>query len=380
MTQRSRLLAVSGASPQVVTETLYALAREDGPEAVPAEVVLVTTSMGRDTAVRTLLGCGDAPGQLAALRRDYDLPEVAFDESRIHVITDAQGQPLDDIRTADDNKAVGNFLLKRIRTLTGEDDPPLHVSIAGGRKTMGQYAAAMMWLFARESDELSHVLVSAEFEGLPDFFYPTPRSVLLASPQHPDGLDAARAEVTLARLPFLRLRTWLSTKKLFAEHDFSTLIEESQFDANQTRMYIDPEKKQVRISNREVQLTRENCAYLAFLAYHWHEHKEWPLRAHDDINDEPLAEEFRQVLIRCTGEERPVELTGSVMNQRKSKINGAIKQALGTMIADPFLITSMGGYGKTRHGLSCPNLEVTIVDAERKTETFVVNTDPPETA
>ena len=42
--QRRILLAVTGLSPQVVTETLYALALEGGHERMPTEVHLVTTA------------------------------------------------------------------------------------------------------------------------------------------------------------------------------------------------------------------------------------------------------------------------------------------------------------------------------------------------
>ena len=50
----------------------------------------------------------------------------------------------------------------------------LHVSIAGGRKTMGFYVGYALSLFARDQDRLSHVLVPPSLESRQDFFYPPP--------------------------------------------------------------------------------------------------------------------------------------------------------------------------------------------------------------
>lgn len=47
---RRILLAVTGLSPQVVTETLYALAVAQGRPFVPTEVHLVTTAKGAEHA------------------------------------------------------------------------------------------------------------------------------------------------------------------------------------------------------------------------------------------------------------------------------------------------------------------------------------------
>ncbi|MBP8284794.1 MAG: hypothetical protein KAX46_12935 [Chromatiaceae bacterium] len=47
---RRILLAVTGLTPQVVTETLYALACRTEPRWVPHEVHLITTALGADNA------------------------------------------------------------------------------------------------------------------------------------------------------------------------------------------------------------------------------------------------------------------------------------------------------------------------------------------
>ncbi|MBF4102237.1 hypothetical protein INT80_01850 [Gallibacterium anatis] len=45
----------------------------------------------------------------------------------------------------------------------------MHVSIAGGRKTMGFFAGYALSLYGRAQDSLSHVLVSAEYEAIQNF-------------------------------------------------------------------------------------------------------------------------------------------------------------------------------------------------------------------
>src|SRR5574337_1815314 len=73
---RRVLLAVTGLSPQIVTETLYALAHRE-PAVVPTEIRLVTTLEGAERARLTLLDPED--GQFHALCRDYGLVGIRFD-------------------------------------------------------------------------------------------------------------------------------------------------------------------------------------------------------------------------------------------------------------------------------------------------------------
>ena len=66
------LLVASGMSPQVLTETLYALLHEE-PPFVPDEVHMVTTSIGKNGAISQLLAEGD--GQFYRFCRDYNFPQ-----------------------------------------------------------------------------------------------------------------------------------------------------------------------------------------------------------------------------------------------------------------------------------------------------------------
>jgi CRISPR-associated protein (TIGR02584 family) len=154
---RRVLLAVTGLSPQIVTETLYALAVERKPCWTPTEVRIITTRQGAKTAKCALLS--DAPGWFHRLRADYGLPEIAFGVENIHVVAGPDGRPLDDILDQADNAAVADFITEEVRALTADPNTSLHVSIAGGRKAMGFYVGYALSLFGRAQDRLSHVLV-----------------------------------------------------------------------------------------------------------------------------------------------------------------------------------------------------------------------------
>ena len=125
---RRVLLAVSGLSPQIVTETLYALAVADASPTsfVPTEVRLVTTREGAHRARLALLS--DEPGWFHRLRREHGLPEIVFGEGQIHVLSDAAGAPLDDIRTPQDNLRCADAITDLVRDITADADCALHVS------------------------------------------------------------------------------------------------------------------------------------------------------------------------------------------------------------------------------------------------------------
>ena len=98
------LLAVTGMSPQVITETLYALHQKGQ---VINELKIITTAKGKHELWQNLMvGRYGSKGVLLQLQDDYKLPPIAFSQSDILVITNEQGQPLDDIRTEDDDEST----------------------------------------------------------------------------------------------------------------------------------------------------------------------------------------------------------------------------------------------------------------------------------
>lgn len=203
---RRILLAVTGLSPQVITETLYALAVCHEPW-VPTEIHLITTVQGATRARLALLS--EDPAWFERLIEDYKLPSITFEEKHIHVLEDEKGQPLEDIRRPVDNERAADAITALVQAFTSDPESALHVSIAGGRKTMGYYLGYALSLFGRPQDRLSHVLVSEPFESCWDFFYPTPYSKVI---QTRDGAlaDTKDADVTLAEIPYCAVAWWLT--------------------------------------------------------------------------------------------------------------------------------------------------------------------------
>ena len=222
-TQRRVLVAVTGMSPQVVTETLWALLMRGE---LPEDVYVITTVHGRNRIIRDLLDPAD--GHFHAFCRDFNLKDrIRFPQENITVISTPAGEPLADIRTPEDNSYAADVILRTIRTLCEDPDSQVHVSIAGGRKSMGFFAGYALSLFGRPQDRLSHVLVSEPFESNKDFFYPSPEErIILAANGSP--LDQRTARVMLADIPFVRLRVGLSTDTPHADARFEETVQRVQ--------------------------------------------------------------------------------------------------------------------------------------------------------
>lgn len=187
------LLAATGKSPQVVTETFFKLATAPMAQRfVPAEVHLATTTEG-ERAAGCLLDPSPERNPLLRMCRDYGVRPPQ--QVKVHLLHGAEG-PLDDLRTADDSARAGDAMLEVVRALTARQDTQVHFSIAGGRKTMGYLLGLCASLLARPQDRMSHVLVREPYETMRDFFYP--------APSHPDPCP-----IDLPHLPFVRLRSFL---------------------------------------------------------------------------------------------------------------------------------------------------------------------------
>ncbi|EGV32637.1 CRISPR-associated protein, NE0113 family [Thiorhodococcus drewsii AZ1] len=262
---RRILLAVTGLSPQIVTETLYALWRSN-PGTLPTEVHLITTATGADHARLNLLS--PAIGWLERLRREYDLPPIRFAPSHIHVIPGRDGERLDDIRTPDENVCAADFITDLVRRLTAQEDSALHVSIAGGRKSMGYFVGYALSLFGRPQDRLSHVLVSAPFESHPEFYYPT----LTEHPIHvgPEGkkiaYDCRTAKVDLAWIPFVRLRSAHHRPLVEGNARFSDCVSAVQEALAEHELILDLQGKRICAGGQIIRLPPTELAFLSWFA------------------------------------------------------------------------------------------------------------------
>ncbi|PIZ22321.1 MAG: TIGR02584 family CRISPR-associated protein [Comamonadaceae bacterium CG_4_10_14_0_8_um_filter_57_29] len=353
---RRILLAVSGLTPQIVTETLYALAADEFAPFVPTEVHLITSAEGARRAELSLLS--DDLGWFHRLCADYHLPGVRFDRSCIHTMRDAHGQPMNDIRTPADNRAAADFITAQVRSITADSGCALHASIAGGRKTMGFYLGYALSLFGRPQDRLSHVLVSEPFESSYDFFYPTPYSRVL---QTRDGqlADTAMAQVTLAEIPFVSLRHGLPTNLLAGVASFNDTVAAARAALAPAELMLDLKRQRILAGGRNIALPPAELALLAVFARETLAGNE-PLGAPTKGVPDPLwAQRYLREYRRITGNMADIEGTeralkdgmdGDYFSTRKSKLERRLKAALGPAF-DAYRIHD-GGVRPRRYGLN----------------------------
>lgn len=262
----------AGKTPQIVTETLYALTQQHQQRV--DEIRVITTLEGRNGILEHLLD--PKHGKFFVFCRDYaiDPASINFSEAEIALLRTPDGEMLEDIRTVDDNEHAANQICQMVRDLTRDDSTAVHASVAGGRKTMGIYLTAAMQLFGRTQDQLSHVLVPEDFETHPDFYYipPKPQELKIRDRQNGDErvLSTAQARIHLAPIPFIRLRQLLGGRLAEEDWRYSEEVKRAQeelefLDAAHV-VRLDAARRTVTVGQRGVQLPRRHFFFYALFA------------------------------------------------------------------------------------------------------------------
>jgi len=368
ITPKRILLAVSGMSPQIITETLYALVTAEQPW-IPDEIHLVTTLEGRKNAELQLLA-GDR--HFHQLLQEYAVEQpILFNHSTIKVIQNSDGKELEDLRTPEDNEAAADCICEKVRELTQEPDTELHVSLAGGRKTMGFYAGYALSLFGRSQDRLSHVLVSEDYESLRDFFYPAKTQRVIYKVQNGISipLDASLAHVWLAQIPFVRLRSFLPDDALVSRAKFSEVVSfvDIMTSDQPLPVIVDLKRQQLRVGNWNIPMAPVELAmYLAFVRRLKQGDSELVLRKND--SSEAFGKEFLQALEEVKGEMGDMErsektykkgMAREEFDSIRSRTKKAIKAVLGAQGAKKIEIQS-GPHGSSTFYLELEPSMVTV--------------------
>ncbi|MGH9850253.1 MAG: CRISPR-associated ring nuclease Csm6, partial [Blastocatellia bacterium] len=231
LNQKLLLLCVTGTTPQIITETLYALTQERRERV--DEIRVITTIGGRDKLLKNLLD--PVSGKFFEFCRDYgiDPATIKFDETTIKLLNTPDGRTLEDIRTKEENDLAADQICEIVRELAKDENTRIHASAAGGRKTMSIYLTTAMQLFGRAFDRLSHVLISEDFEAHPEFFYkpPQPRELEIRDRQGNVRLvSTADAQIHLADIPFIRLGGLRSDWLRDGKFSYGELVKSAQRD------------------------------------------------------------------------------------------------------------------------------------------------------
>lgn len=263
MSQKTKhiLLIVTGASPQVLTETLFAL-NQQGKQ-LPEEVFVITTQNTKDMLVNGLF----TQGHWQKLIDDYQLPAITFNENNIWLIEDDEGKPILDAKTEQEQTFMADFITRKVFELTSDNNLSIHASIAGGRKTMAFYLGYAMSLLGREQDSLSHVFVNDEFEFVTDFYYPTPYQNIIEG-KNGASIDCQNAVVTLAEIPFVRMRKSIDQTVIDGMQNASfsqTVANINSAHTGDLVLTINKKSLELKISGATLKLTAKELAFYLWL-------------------------------------------------------------------------------------------------------------------
>ncbi|MEZ8368938.1 CRISPR-associated ring nuclease Csm6 [Vibrio splendidus] len=256
------LLATTGTSPQVLTETLYAIHQSGRP--FPDEIYVITTQSSAPVLVNGLF----RGGNFQALIDEYDMPVVQFDESHIWLIEDDNGNRIDDAKSVDDQTHMANFITRKVYELTLDDNVAIHASLAGGRKTMAFYFGYAMSLFGREQDILSHVFVDDEYEFVRDFWYPTKESKWVTGKNGLGEVDVSKANITLAEIPFVRMRSSVDQSLIssMANYSFSQTVGMLNASHNdELKVLLQKRSRSISTVGVDIKLTAKEFAFYLWL-------------------------------------------------------------------------------------------------------------------
>ena len=371
MNLRNILVCVSGMSPAVVTETLYALVAKESPAFVPDEIHVITTLQGKQKILNELLE--PQQGVFHQFIADY-LPgrSIRFDADTVHVIGEMRAQKaspfgqlagapgqvwheLDDITTEEDNKAAANTIYRVLRELKSQPGTRLHASVAGGRKSMSFYMGHAFSLLADADDQLSHVLVSEPFENPQLKFYYPPREPKLLSWTDRQGqaqqVSTEQADVKLAHLSVLRLGALLGKdwpEKAQESFDFAVTLAQAAVQPPRLKVVLSKERGGDQYSGslflcgETVRLSPLEFVVFAMFALACHYQDDDQLIDGAELDPDSMPDELWDAFSEDLRGKRFDSLKKKDFKSIYSRIHEALSDAVGSAVASHFRIETVG--------------------------------------
>lgn len=252
------LIAVSGLTPQIITETLYCLSVQRKINI--NELYVITTARGRDVinGEDSKIKYPPLKKEISRLCKIYNIKPPKFFNNDTHIIVaKEESVEMPDIRTDKQNKLFPNKVCEVIREKTTDKENVLFCSVSGGRKTMSIYLAFALSLFGRADDKLLHVLTDEKNE-FKNFF--------------PENKNEDKF-LELAEVPYVKLRPLISEnfdkyKIKSLTFDKAVSITQKQLELlNQDKLILDTKSDSVKFAfNDPVKLhPKEFNFYLKFV-------------------------------------------------------------------------------------------------------------------
>lgn len=226
-----------GTSPQVVTQTLWALSKRH--HIAWSGYYIVTTETGRS------LLCDPSFAQhwMHLQQTLGELLPLPFEQDRIITVPDEI-----------DGTMFGSPVLDLLEQLTSQPDTTLHVSIVGGRKPMSVLLALWMSMFGRDHDRLYHLFAHPTFVASDRFF-----------PEEHTSIAMLNWEI-----PFIRFRPWLEEALPHngSQIDCGRLMLPTQqfFGQSQPQVVLDLPSKSLTVAGRTIKLRVMECAVYWWVA------------------------------------------------------------------------------------------------------------------
>ena len=291
---RTVLIACTGLSPAVLTETVWALARET-PPVIPDQVVVITTVTGQKKLAEELFGPDEIWQQLrtALLGKKADSdPRLDFDitADRVKVVHRRKGSrriPLDQLATQADHNAFADAVTDELWLYTSKPNTRVVASLAGGFKTMSALLLSAMQLLANPGDRVTHVLIGGGFERTqPRFFFPKQREQTLQNTD-PKTIDlqptfcASDADPFIQHIdvPLIPLRRWFADALDRKPPSYDTLVNSSiqALDSHIENIHLElgpvilpssRTKHWMKLNGNEHPLSPDRYVYLRFFGEH----------------------------------------------------------------------------------------------------------------
>ncbi|MCX7088679.1 MAG: CRISPR-associated ring nuclease Csm6 [Methylococcales bacterium] len=251
---------------------------------------------------------------------------------------------------------------RMVSKLTQNTDAAIHVSIAGGRKTMGYYLGYALSLFGRTQDRLSHVLVSDGYEGHPDFYYPSKKSrVIYTRDNRP--LDTQAAKIALAEIPFVRLRNDIPENLLRGTAGFLETITLARKAELPPELIIDVANKKLSANGIVYTLPDILLAFYCWVIKQTLTKQRILYKPNDMEANPDYARQFIKEYRMIAGEMRDTDKTqqglksgmdSNFFAEKITRINKELESVLGKRLATLYKIQSSGSRGNLQYatGLS----------------------------
>lgn len=338
MTSKHTLIAVTGLTPQIITETLYTLVVKKGINI--DEICIITTKRGKNVIQgkdREYNKKRGYPKLSEVLKNFCEIYDMSKPRLEIKLAAELSTE-LYDIRNDKHNLLFPNKVCEVIREKSSDKNNILHCSISGGRKTMSVDLAFALSIFGRNEDKLYHILVDEKVEFNKDFWFPR--------------TDSEKYYLELSEIPYVRLSYLLSEvthNKLFTKMTYTELVSLTQnllnkASAEKLRFRRKSDKWEVWYSRNEpVEIQpKEVTLYRAII-----ENKKAGITEIEVLTLVNLLRPEKRKQVSNAAHDLYNE---NNISQLKSKLNGKIRNAVQDAELIPlFEITHTGGYGSGKY-------------------------------